>query len=31
MILGLVDQLLALDAQNGLEPDPFPAVTALSR
>jgi hypothetical protein len=31
VILGLVDQLLALDPQVGLEPDPFPAVTALSR
>ena len=30
VILGLVDELLALDAQAGLEPD-FPAVTALSR
>jgi hypothetical protein len=31
VILGLVDQLMALDAQAGLEPDPFPAATALSR
>jgi hypothetical protein len=31
LILGLVDQLLALDAQPGPEPEPFPAVTALTR